>query len=225
MSWSAPIDLYCERTDPEFWSEPVNAFTNIAFLIAAALALRHWLRAGGRDYGALALMVVTATIGLGSFAFHTLATRGAVLLDIIPIALFIYGYLLLALRRFLGLSWLPAIAWLVGFVVVATAVPRLLPADFLNGSGGYLPALGALFVVAALALRRREPAARPLFIAGAILAVSIAFRSIDLLICPAFPLGTHFLWHVLNALVLYVLLAAAIARAYPSPERGGWTRA
>ena len=28
------IDAYCERTDPSYWSEPVNAVTNAAFLIA-----------------------------------------------------------------------------------------------------------------------------------------------------------------------------------------------
>jgi len=37
MDWSAPIDLYCERTDASFWAEPANALTNAAFLIAAAL--------------------------------------------------------------------------------------------------------------------------------------------------------------------------------------------
>jgi hypothetical protein len=216
MFWSTPIDLYCERTDPTFWSEPVNALTNLAFLIAAAAALRQWRRAGSRDIGALLLIIVTAAIGLGSFAFHTLATRGAVLLDVIPIALFIYGYLLLALRRFLGLAWLPALAWLIGFIIIATAVPRLLPPDFLNGSGGYLPALIALFVVGVLAYRRDEKAGRALLTAGGILAVSIVFRSIDLSVCPKFPLGTHFIWHVLNALVLYLLLRAAIDQRAPS---------
>jgi len=31
------VDLYCERTDPGFWSEPLNAASNAAFLLAAAL--------------------------------------------------------------------------------------------------------------------------------------------------------------------------------------------
>ncbi|MFT7390517.1 MAG: hypothetical protein ACI9ZH_000740, partial [Paracoccaceae bacterium] len=29
------IDAYCERLGPQFWAEPVNAATNLAFLIGA----------------------------------------------------------------------------------------------------------------------------------------------------------------------------------------------
>src|SRR5207245_3138403 len=134
------IDLVCERTDRGVWAEPINALTNVGFLIAAAAAVRLWRRAGSDDGGSLALIAVTAAVGLGSFAFHTLATRGAALLDVIPIAVFIYGYFLLALRRFLGLSLLPAIALTLAFAVVAMLVPQALPRGFLNQSGGYLPA-------------------------------------------------------------------------------------
>jgi hypothetical protein len=42
--------------------------------------------------------------------------------------------------------------------------------------------------------------------------VSLALRIVDLDICDAFPLGTHFLWHVLNAVLLYLLLRGALAR-------------
>jgi hypothetical protein len=40
--------------------------------------------------------------------------------------------------------------------------------------------------------------------------VSLVFRSIDQAVCASFPLGTHFLWHCLNGLVLYLLLRAAL---------------
>jgi len=46
---------------------------------------------------------------------------------------------------------------------------------------------------------------------AAVFLVSIAFRSIDNAVCPVLPLGTHFLWHCLNACVLYLLLCAAMA--------------
>src|ERR1700730_4556021 len=104
MSWFEPINLYCERTSSSFWAEPVNALTNIAFLVAAAAAFVLWRRSEGRDPLAAGLIAVTALIGIGSFAFHTLATRGAVLLDVIPIAIFVYGYLLFALRRIFHLA-------------------------------------------------------------------------------------------------------------------------
>ncbi|PWT93645.1 MAG: hypothetical protein C5B56_00365, partial [Proteobacteria bacterium] len=47
-------------------------------------------------------------------------------------------------------------------------------------------------------------------LAAGLFCVSLVFRTIDRTICGAFPLGTHFVWHMLNAVVLFVLLRAAI---------------
>src|SRR3989442_13080086 len=99
MNWSAPIDLYCERTDASFWAEPANALSNAAFLIAAAAAFWLWRRAPGRDWPALALIIVVMAVGAGSFALPTLATRRAILAEWNSIPLFISGYSFLALRR------------------------------------------------------------------------------------------------------------------------------
>src|SRR5712671_2701103 len=214
MDWSAPIDLYCERTDASFWAEPANALSNAAFLIAAAAAFWLWRRRSGsdcrRDWPALALIVVVVAVGFGSFAFHTLATRGAMLADVIPIAIFIYGYLLLALRRFLGLAAGVAVAIVVVYAVGAQALSWLVPPRTLNGSIGYLPALAALIVVARAA---HGQARRGLELAVMIFTVSLALRTIDLAACDTFPLGTHFSWHLLNGLVLFVLLRTAIKEA------------
>jgi hypothetical protein len=210
MDWSTPIDLYCERTDPSFWAEPANALTNAAFLIAAAAAFWSWRRAGGRDWAALALIGAAVTVGLGSFTFHTVATRGAALADVIPIAVFIYGYLMLALRRFLGKSIVVSAAILTAYAAGAQALAWLAPPRALNGSIDYLPALAALIVMARAA---PGPVRRGLDLAVMTFTVSLALRSVDLAACDAFPLGTHFVWHMLNAAVLYVLLRTAIAAA------------
>jgi Ceramidase len=190
MDWSAPIDLYCERTDASLWAEPANALSNAAFLIAAATAFWSWRRASSRDWPALALIIVAAAVGLGSFTFHTVATRGAELGDVIPIAIFIYGYLLLALRRFLHLSASVSVAIVSGYAVGAQALSWLAPPSALNGSIGYLPALVALIVVARTT---RGPARRGLELTVMIFTVSLALRTIDLAACETFPLGTHFL--------------------------------
>lgn len=208
MDWSRPVDIYCERTDPAFWAEPVNALTNAAFLIAALIAFVQWRRAASRDGPVLALIVLTAVIGVGSFIFHTVATQGAMLFDTVPIAVFIYAYLFFALRRFLGLGLLAALALLIAFAALSVAEGMMVPARALNGSHAYLPALAATLVIGWLA---RARAAGPLILAaGGTLMLSLVFRSIDMAVCPAFPLGSHFLWHLLNAVVLYLLLRAAL---------------
>jgi hypothetical protein len=215
MNWSQPIDLYCERTDAAFWSEPANAVSNVAFLIAAAAAFVYWRRGDRGDWPALALIGVVTAVGIGSFTFHTVATRGAVLADVIPIAAFIYGYLLLALRRFLGLPCIAAGAIVVAYAAAAQGLSALAPPRFLNGSDGYLPALAALIAVAAVA---KGEVRRGLALAAIIFATSLTLRTVDIALCPAFPLGTHFAWHILNAVVLYILLRTAMA-AQPSGAR------
>jgi hypothetical protein len=220
MDWSAPIDLYCERTDASFWSEPANALTNAAFLIAAAAALWRWRRAGGRDGAALALIGVAAAVGVGSFTFHTVATRGALYADVIPIAVFIYGYLLLALRRFLGLPLAVSAAAVAVYAAAAHALSWLAPPRAFNGSIDYMPPLIALIAVACAARGQDSSAMnrrRGLGLAAMIFTASLALRSIDLAVCDAFPLGTHFVWHLLNAAVLYVLLRTAIGKAAAPP--------
>jgi hypothetical protein len=223
VNWSAPIDLYCERTDASLWAEPANALTNAAFVFAAAAASLLWRRAGGRDWPALALIAVVAAVGLGSFIFHTVATRGAMLADVIPIAIFIYGYLLLALRRFLHLSTGVAIAIVAGYAAGAQTLTWLAPPRALNGSIGYLPALAALIAMARLTHGRSR---RALELAVMIFAVSLALRTIDLAACETFPVGTHFLWHLLNAAVLYVLLRTIIRESDSETavcaHRGNW---
>ena len=206
--WSNPIDLYCERLGPSFWAEPVNVLTNVAFFVAAWAAFRLWQREGKGDRAILALILVVAAVGLGSLAFHTKATSGAMLLDVVPIGVFIYGYILLALRRFLALSWPVALGLLAGFIALSSGLAVWVPRTVLDGSAGYFPALAVLFVFG-WPMRGRA-VGRALLVAGGVFGVSLVLRIVDLPLCGAFPLGTHFLWHILNAVVLYAVLRGAI---------------
>ena len=44
--------------------------------------------------------------------------------------------------------------------------------------------------------------ARGFAIGAGILTLSLVFRSMDAAVCGAFPVGTHFVWHLLNATML-----------------------
>ena len=100
MNWSEQVNIYCERLDASFWSEPLNAISNAAFIIAAIYCLNR-ARAGGRiDFLTMLLVVILFAIGVGSFLFHTLANRWAGLADTLPIVLFILVYLFGATHRY-----------------------------------------------------------------------------------------------------------------------------
>ncbi|MYZ47466.1 ceramidase [Propylenella binzhouense] len=215
MDWFAPIDLYCERLGPGFWAEPFGATSNLAFIGAASLAGFLYRRERSSDPAVAALIALVFVIGIGSFLFHTFANGWSVLADTIPIAVFIYGYLALALRRFVGISWPAALLGLVVFAALSFALEIGLR-PFLGGSAGYVPALFAMLGIGLLLFARGRPVGGTILAAGAIFLVSLGFRIADLPLCPALPIGTHFLWHILNATTLGLLLVAAIR--YPPPD-------
>ncbi|CTQ45005.1 Ceramidase [Roseibium aggregatum] len=209
MALTDKLDNYCERIGPEFWSEPLNALTNAAFLIAAIAGYMLWRRKTPDDLFALVLIGIVFVTGLGSFLFHTFATRWASLADVIPIALFIHVYLFAALNRFLGLSWWAALGIVIVFFAVTPFAGRAV-APLVGSSAGYVPALLAIFVVGALFLRKNARFGREVLLTGVVFAVSLTFRTLDGPVCDQLAIGTHFLWHILNGVVLFLLLRVLI---------------
>lgn len=199
MDWFQQIDGYCERIDPGYWAEPINAVTNLAFVLAA-------LFMAGRTRGdrvAQILCAILFVIGIGSYLFHTHATVLAALADTAPIAAFILFYLF-AVNRYI-VAW-PLWAALLGTLAFLPYAALLLPlldrVPFLAISNLYW-SVPLLLVIYTFALRKRLPGiARGFATGAAILSVSIVLRSLDEILCPAWPIGTHFAWHCLNGLML-----------------------
>ena len=199
MDWTGTIDGYCERTDPAFWSEPVNAVTNLAFIVAAIVM---WTRTRGLPAGQM-LSALLFLIGVGSGLFHTFATGWAAVADVAAIVAFTLAYLYLANRDFLGwpiwMSGLGTLAFLP-YSLILTWIFESLP--FFATSSFYWPLPLLIFAYSALLLRSSRVTSRNLAAGAGILCVSLTARSVDELFCTAFPLGTHFAWHLLNAIML-----------------------
>ncbi|WP_112321540.1 ceramidase domain-containing protein [Oceanibium sediminis] len=202
MDWMTQVDNYCERTDFSFWSEPLNAATNAAFILSALIV---WAMLGGKsDRPARLLTGILLIIGIGSFLFHTYATRWALALDVFPIQLFILAYLFFATTRFFALPLWAGLAAVIAFFPFAYAVSAGVSALVgpLNGSVAYVPVPILIFGYAAAMAFRDTETARGLAIGAGILVVSLVFRTMDEGVCGAVPFGTHFLWHVLNGVML-----------------------
>ena len=208
MEWSEPIDAYCERVAPGFFGEPLNALSNFAFFVAAAYGLALAKRERS-DLAVWLLALLVGVIGLGSFLFHTFANRWSAMADVIPITVFIYAYFAFALRQFLRLSWSLTGLVLGGLFAANAVIAWAAPPGLLNGSVGYLPALLAAIGMALIIRSRHHPASYHLAAAALVFAISLAFRTADRVTCHAVPIGTHFVWHLLNALVLGLYLEAA----------------
>ena len=195
------MDAYCEGTGPDDWSEPINAMTNLAFLIAALVL---WPRLRGPEMAmGRALAAVLFVIGVGSRLFHTHANRLTGLMDVLPILGFILLYVFAATRDYFGARpWVAALvtAGLIPYAAATVPVFAMIPG--LGSSASYAP-VPLLILIYAVLLRRCLPdTARGLAIGAGILIVSLTFRTLDQPLCGALPFGTHFLWHVLNAVML-----------------------
>ncbi len=206
----APIDLYCERLSAGLLAEPLNLASNLAFVIAGLWGVAA-VRRHGAGRGAEAMGWWVVAIGIGSAIFHSWATRLTVWADVIPIATFTFAYTLFNLRRFMGVAWPAALGIFVAFYAVVGFGTYMVP-DWLrqatNGSTGYLPPFLALIVFGILVIRQGNPAGWYNLVAAAIFCVSVTFRMLDPVVCGTLPIGTHFLWHVFNGLMLAVILAA-----------------
>ncbi len=201
MDWFQEIDGYCERLTPAYWAEPINAVTNAAFLIAAFIM---WRRVRGQGMPlAMLLVVILAAIGIGSYLFHTHAQVWAALADVAPILLYILVYIFAINRDVWQMRPLLAAMVTALFIPYAAAtLPLFQLVPGLGGSAAYAP-VPLLILIYAFLLRNRTPeTARGLAIGAFILIASITFRALDEPLCMQLPLGTHFMWHILNATML-----------------------
>ena len=215
------IDLYCERTSVDLLSEPLNAITNLAFLLAAWLCWRRYARVEGSwDRSGTFLMGMVALIGLGSSLFHTFATGWSMMADVIPIMIFIHAFLYFALIRFFGLSGFRSASLTAAYLLASYAIGELVGQTALNGSAGYVPPMAVLFLMGLTMRNRGHVYGVDLMRAAGVFAVALTFRTMDMAICESLPIGTHFLWHTFNGVALYIVgrayMLSARIEAYPS---------
>ena len=213
MRYYDTIDLYCERMDATLLAEPLNVISNAAFLIAAWMLWR--LRRDTPPNHSTPLIALLVLIGLGSASFHLFANKLTMLLDVIPITLFVFAYLWIALTSVVGLRWQAALAGMALFSLVAM-LSGTMPAPYrLNGSITYVPCLLTIALLSAILWKNNRPAARLIALASLLFAASLTFRSIDRWVCPTLLFGTHMFWHVLNGFTLYYLTKAVMFHSPP----------
>jgi len=206
------VDHYCERTSAALDAEPVNAVTNFAFPIGAAIL---WLRYGRRPVMAgrgliVALIFAMAMVGFGSLLFHVVGTRWAEWGDVVPILVFILLYLWFVLTHLFGLTVILKAAILAIFFAATFYLEAAVPGDVLWGGALFVPTIIVFITIGIVLNRRGHPAGAAMLAAMTVFFCAYFFRSLDHAICNAVPLGSHFMWHLLNALLLFLLIRLAV---------------
>ena len=229
MEWFTPSDLYCERLGPEFWAEPMNAFSNIVFILASLWGWYSATKRGKLDSVIIILCLLSASIGLGSFLFHTYANLWSSFADVIPIWSFIALYVVVAVIRITGKSPLRVGGIAMGITAIIVGVVWIMSSgsatqveastDPLNGSAQYAPALIALLVFAFITFRNKHPIMPWIVSSAFVFILSLIARTLDFHLCSAFPVGTHFMWHTLNGLMVALLLQGLIRIEYGNSSK------
>jgi len=204
------IDVYgsCERLGPELLAEPLNALTNASFLIAAGAAWLLARRLGRLSIDVWVLLGLSFSVGIGSGLWHTLATPWAMMLDVVPILLFVLWFIWVYTRSVAGMP-----TPLAGAAVIVFLVSSFFAKEFLAGLNPsliYAPVLIVLLVLGVFHAQNRSAARISLLAATGAYALALVFRMLDEAVCPALPIGTHFLWHSLNGLVVYLAMRCVI---------------
>jgi Ceramidase len=202
------MDAYCERTAPGLLNEPLNAITNSSFLIAALAAWYLAKPLGRLSTGIQILIWLAASVGIGSLLWHTVPNGWTLLLDIIPILIFLIWFFWLYMRSVAGMPIPLVLAAIAAFLVASILAQR--GANLLHGALYYTPALVLLFVLGVFHARERATARFTLLASAGVYALALFFRTIDLEVCSSFPIGTHFLWHSLNGLAAYLAMRCLI---------------
>ncbi|MDQ2089466.1 ceramidase domain-containing protein [Marimonas arenosa] len=217
---------------PGFWAEPWNAVSNAAFLLAALWGWIEARRTGAVGGVTLLLIALAALIGVGSFLFHSFATAWSGLADVLPIWSFVAVAVIVGMARVGGLApaRIAVIALAVVLALVLLVVAVTLPGGdqaaraptkppVLNGSLQYTPAVVALVAFSAMAWRSGHPLAGWIVAATVTFLLSLTFRTIDLAVCNTFSRGTHFLWHLLNGLMIGLVLQVLVRAERLEPRQ------
>ncbi|MAH88948.1 MAG: hypothetical protein CMJ06_02745 [Pelagibacterales bacterium] len=192
--------FYCERNNLELLAEPLNLFTNILFLFFSILL--YFDKTVKNKIFAFILF----GIGIGSMLYHSFATRFTALVDILFIILFIFYYLVILYNKLYIKKNYTYILSLI-FISSCYVFGYFFYESILGSSAFYFPILLHLILLLFYFIYTKKYFYFKKFIfIPIIFSISLYVRTVDLKYCITFSIGTHFFWHILNSIVLYLLI-------------------
>jgi hypothetical protein len=204
--YGAPNVKWCEQRVCALLNEPSNAWSNVAYLIVAALVFKMALdlrKTGRSTRSALLFSFVIWIMGAFSFVFHATNNFFTQIFDFVGMYLFVFLILVMNLVR-LGLIKEMLVLWHLLFVGLGTGAlfwmrSMGLPYQFIIVGAAIL-----IIVTEFLAKKRTKlPMGRDFHLAMTFFAVGAGFSVLDATrtVCvPESWLQGHAVWHFLSAL-------------------------
>jgi len=202
MEIDTQIFAYCERNSTHIWAEPINTLSNLFFIF---FGLMWFLKAYKiRDNDTIVLSLSLISIGIFSFLYHLYANFIFGFLDVVSIIIFSLLYFLFFNRIFFALNKIKY--FLLSFLFFIYLIIFVYFISFIefniNGSEYYFSLIFLLIIYFLLICFTQKKLNIEMLLSIIILLFSIFLRTIDKEVCDNFHIGTHFIWHFLNAISL-----------------------
>ena len=160
-------------------------------------------------------------IGISSFAFHTFSNSFTGSLDVLAIIIFMLIYLTKIYKNLLGLNILNSLTVAILVIFICVFSGFALRKTILGASSFYFPILlQLLFLNVYFNLKKfQQHYLKYFYYATLLFFISLTLRTLDKEICSLFPIGTHFLWHVLNAIFLFYIVKFYVYAETDPPQK------
>ncbi|MEC7770667.1 MAG: hypothetical protein VX798_05745 [Bacteroidota bacterium] len=202
---SGPI--YLETMEGRFPAEPFNTFSNLIFLaLIIYWGIKVYRNPGQQRFLAWVLPIIGISY-VGGTVFH--ATRSHefwLRLDWMPIMLLCAALVIYFIFKLVSVWW-QRIIWvivLLGTSLLLRILP--IPAGLRISLGYVITAATILIPITWYLIKTKGKNIGFVITAFFIFAIAVFFRSIDLH-QNFFPMGTHWLWHLLGGIAVHFLIA------------------
>ncbi len=189
-----------------WWAEPFNALSSLAYAAVAIYFIWRWRNTLREQVWLASLLGLLLAVGVASFAAHTFSVRLTHLLNGAFTAAFMALAFYLLATHALRLTMLHSLGLTAGLLALSGALGSLAGMLHAQQQLAYLPALILLMVAGAAV---PPPAKFWLWGAAAAFAIGLIFHAIDFPTCALTQgVGTHWLWHLANDVLMTCLLLA-----------------
>ena len=203
----AEIGIYCERIAFGNWQEPFNTISSLAFIVTGLLGLSLSFKISG-DFLRVMMSLCALAIGTSSLLLHKGGVPLPLVYDIVPVLLFDVCAAWAVIARGCKTDAATTILLVVLVVLTSLALSPLSRELGLYFSGiehlGFV--LWMLIFAVVLMSRDMLNSGATLALASITLIIALWLRSIDIERCAVYTHGTHWLWHVANAIGMYLII-------------------
>ncbi|HXJ01603.1 MAG TPA: hypothetical protein VNH44_10290 [Micropepsaceae bacterium] len=193
--------IYCETmsaTSAAFPVEPVNTISNGVIVLFGLLSLYVTVKRSPRAIDLYILSMLLIVTGIGSGIWHGFRDRDALFFEVQSGLFFLFAFAFFWARRLW--SFPGAFVFFTLFFAGFLASRQYWDSAIFGFPVQRWVALAPVVILAGIALTVQTYAMsrRAAVYGGSALAlaiVALVFRTVDLSVCSAIPVGTHFLWH------------------------------